>query len=291
MPEPGRNPEPEPSRRPEAEHRGPEAEPTRRPARPTGPTVDLNADVGESYGAWTMGDDAALLEVVSSANLACGFHGGDPMVMAATARAAAARGVVVGAHVSYPDRVGFGRRAMDLSPEELAGDVLYQVGALDALARAAGTRVRYVKAHGALYHRVAVDPAQAAALVKAMVTYDPSLVLLTLPGSAALDLAREHGIRAVAEAFADRAYLPDASLVPRGQAGAVLTDPAAAVRQAVRLATEAKVVAVDGSVVAVTARSLCLHGDTPGAAALARAVRAGLDAAGVAVASFVGPAG
>lgn len=251
--------------------------------------MDLNADVGEGYGVWTMGDDDALLELVSSASVACGFHGGDPRVMAATARAAAARGVVVGAHVSYPDRVGFGRRAMDLSPEELFCDVLYQLGALDGLARAAGTGVRYVKPHGALYHRVAVDGAQAAALVEAMAAYDPSLVMVTLPGSVAMDLARERGLRVVAEAYADRAYLPDGGLVPRRQAGAVLSQPSAVVAQAVRLATEATVVAVDGSIVAVAAGTLCLHGDTPGSAGLARAIRSGLEAAGVAVAAFAGP--
>lgn len=256
-----------------------------------GPAIDLNSDVGEGFGVYRLGDDQALLGVVSSANVACGFHAGDPSVMAATVRAAARRGVAVGAHVSYPDRVGFGRRPMVVEPDQLACDVAYQLGALDALARLAGTRVTYVKPHGALYHRVAGSAEAASALVEAMVGYDPSLVLLGPPGSLALAVAAGRGVPVATEAFVDRAYLPDGSLVPRGQAGAVIADVGAAVERALRLAIEHTVVCVDGASVELEAQSLCLHGDTPGAAAMAVAVRDALSEAGVAIRSFawVGP--
>lgn len=238
------------------------------------PEIDLNCDLGEGYGAWTLGDDAALLGLVSSANIACGFHAGDPRTMTRTVAAAAERGVAVGAQVSYPDLVGFGRRAMDVAPEDLTADVLYQLGALAGIARASGTAVRYVKAHGALYHRVAADPRQAAAVVEAVRRYDAGLPLLTLPGSVAAEVAAAAGVPVVAEGFADRAYAADGTLVPRDQPGAVLTDPAEVAARAVELATGRAV------------RSLCLHSDTPGAVDLARAVRSALDAAGVSVRAF-----
>jgi len=248
--------------------------------------LDLNSDLGEGYGRWALGDDAALLEVVTSANVACGFHAGDPATIDRTVRTAVERGVAVGAQVSYPDLVGFGRREIDVPPDDLTADVLYQLGALDAFARAAGSRVRYVKPHGALYNRIAGDPVQAAAVVEAIRRYDPALPLLTLPGSAAMQAAAAAGIPAVGEGFADRAYTPEGRLVSRREPGAVLHDPDQVAARAVRMATEGRVETADGTEVAVQIRSLCVHGDTPGAAALARRVRAALEEAGVRVEAF-----
>jgi UPF0271 protein len=250
------------------------------------PAVDLNSDLGESFGAWRLGDDDALLDVVTSANVACGFHAGDPSTMQRTVAAAVARGVAVGAQVSYPDLVGFGRRAMDVAPADLTADVLYQLGALDAFCRVEGTRVRYVKPHGALYHRSAVDAAQAAAVAEAVRRYDPALPLLGLAGSAAQVAAEQAGLDFVPEGFADRALAPGGGLVPRGQAGAVLTDEGEVVARAVRMVVEGSAAAIDGSTVPVQVQSLCVHGDTPGAAVLAGAVRRGLVEAGVEVRPF-----
>jgi 5-oxoprolinase (ATP-hydrolysing) subunit A len=250
------------------------------------PAVDLNSDLGESFGAWRLGDDEALLDVVTSANVACGFHAGDPSTMRRTVRAAAARGVAVGAQVSYPDLVGFGRRAMDVAPEDLAADVLYQLGALEAMCRDAGIRVRYVKAHGALYHRAADDPACASAVADAVRRYDPALPLLGPPRTALARAAEQAGLAFAAEAFADRGLQPDGRLVPRGTPGAVLSDEAEVVDRAVRMVLEGTAVATDGTPVEVEAGSLCVHGDTPGAARLARLVRDGLVGAGVAVRPF-----
>jgi len=248
--------------------------------------LDLNSDLGEGYGRWALGDDTALLEVVTSANVACGFHAGDPATIDRTVRAAVERGVSVGAQVSYPDLAGFGRREMDVAPADLTADVLYQLGALEAFARAAGSRVRYVKPHGALYNRIARDPVQAAAVVEAVRRYDPALPLLTLPGSAAMDAARDAGVPAVAEGFADRAYTADGRLVSRRDPGAVLHDPDQVAARALVMATEHRVEAVDGTQVAVEVRSLCVHGDTPGAVDLARQVRAALERAGVTLEPF-----
>ena len=248
--------------------------------------MDLNSDLGEGYGRWTLGDDAALLEIVTSANVACGFHAGDPATIDRTVRAAVERGVAVGAQVSYPDLVGFGRREIDVPPGDLTADVLYQLGALEAFARAAGSRVRYVKPHGALYNRIVRDPVQAAAVAEAIRRYDPALPLLTLPGSAAAAAAAEAGIEAVGEGFADRAYTGDGRLVSRREPGAVLDDPGRVAARAARMATEGRVGTVDGGEVAVEVRSLCVHGDTPGAVELARAVRAALEEAGVALETF-----
>jgi UPF0271 protein len=248
--------------------------------------VDLNADLGESFGRWTLGDDAAMLDVVSSANVACGFHAGDPTTLWSVCRAAAAAGVAVGAQVGYRDLAGFGRRFIDMAPADLTADVVYQIGALDALARMAGTRVTYVKPHGALYHAAAIHEGQARAVVDAVLGVDPRLTLLGMPGSAMLRLARASGLPTVAEAFADRAYQADGSLVPRGEDGAVLHDPDVVAARAVRMVLEGVVVADDGSQVRVTPGSMCVHGDTPGAVSIATAVRAGLEAAGVQVASF-----
>jgi 5-oxoprolinase (ATP-hydrolysing) subunit A len=248
--------------------------------------MDLNSDLGEGYGRWTLGDDAALLEVVTSANVACGFHAGDPATIDRTVRTAVDHGVAIGAQVSYPDLVGFGRREMDVPPDDLTADVLYQLGALEAFARAAGSRVRYLKPHGALYNRIAGDPVQAAAVVEAIRRYDPALPLLTLPGSAAMEAAGEAGITTVGEGFADRAYTPEGRLVSRREPGAVLHDPDQVAARAVRMATEGRVETADGGEVAVGIRSLCVHGDTPGAVALAKAVRAALDQAGVRLEAF-----
>lgn len=249
------------------------------------PVVDLNADVGESFGAWTMGDDEALLGLVSSANVACGFHAGDAVTARRTCDVAARLGVTVGAHVGYRDLPGFGRRFVDVEPDRLAAEVLYQLGALDALARAAGTRVRYVKPHGALYHAIGAHEGQARAVVTALVAHGGGLGLVVAPGALVERLAAEAGLGTVREAFADRGYLPDGGLVPRDRPGALLHDPAVIASRVVRLAREGVVEAVDGSVVPVDAATVCLHGDTPGAVAAARAVRAALDAAGVDVAS------
>lgn len=236
--------------------------------------MDLNADLGEGYGVWRLADDDALLDVVTSGNVACGFHAGDPRTMLRVVNAAAGRTVTIGAQVSYPDLVGFGRRPMDLDAEELTGCVLYQLGALDAFARAAGTRVRYLKPHGALYHRCVADDTQARAVAAATASYDADLAVLTLPGGALAAAAARAGLRFIPEGFADRGYLPAGGLRPRGEAGAVLADPAAAAAQAVRLAGEGQV------------ESICVHSDTPGALAVARAVRAALAQSGFPLGPF-----
>ncbi|MFS2090941.1 LamB/YcsF family protein [Paenarthrobacter nicotinovorans] len=248
--------------------------------------MDLNADLGESFGSWTMGDDASMFRIVSSANVACGFHAGDPLTMLDSCRAAFELDVRVGAHVGYRDLAGFGRRSLDMTFDELFGDVLYQLGALDGMAHAVGASVDYVKPHGALYNRIVRDAEQAEAVVAAVHAYDPGLPVLGLPDSAWITLAEEAGHPVFREAFVDRAYLPDGTLVPRTQEGAVLHDTAAVVAQAVRLATRREVVATDGSVVPVQADSLCIHGDTPGAVTMATAVREGLESAGVGIEAF-----
>lgn len=253
--------------------------------------IDLNSDLGESYGAWRMGDDAAMLEVVSSANVACGFHAGDPISILRTLRSAAGRGVAIGAHVSYPDLAGFGRRDMDIAPADLTADVVYQIGALQGLAAAAGARVSYVKPHGALYNRIAVDAVQGAAVIAAIKAVDPSLVLMGLAGAPILAQARAAGLGVVAEAYADRAYTPAGHLVPRREAGAVLHDASSIASRMVRLATDGIVEAIDGSVIPIDAQSICVHGDSPGAVAIACEVRRRLEAEGIGIASFLPPRG
>ncbi len=248
-------------------------------------SLDLNSDLGEGFGVWRLGDDDALLDVVTSANVACGFHAGDASTMRAVCVAAAARGVAVGAQVSYRDLAGFGRRFIDVEPARLADEVLYQIGALDACARAAGTRVVYVKPHGALYNAAVHHEAQAGAVVDGVRAFG-ALPVLGLPGSRLLAAAEAAGLTAVREAFADRGYTPEGTLVPRGEPGDLITDTAAVVARAVRLAQARELVAVDGSVLPVDAHSLCLHGDTPGAVDHARAVRAALDEAGIGVIPF-----
>jgi 5-oxoprolinase (ATP-hydrolysing) subunit A len=248
-----------------------------------GRRIDLNADLGEGFGPWALADDDALLDLVTSANVACGFHAGDPSIMRRVTRGAVERGVSIGAHVAYRDLAGFGRRFLAVAPAELTADVLYQLGALDAFARLAGDRVRYVKPHGALYNAIVRHEEQAAAVVDAVVAYDPTLPIVGMPGSAVLRRAREAGLPVVREVFADRGYAPDGSLVPRGTPGAVLHDPAVVAERALRLVTEGVVVAADGSEVRVEADSVCVHSDTPGAVSLLAEVRRTLEASGVVV--------
>ncbi|MFG2122015.1 LamB/YcsF family protein [Streptomyces sp. NPDC048710] len=248
--------------------------------------IDLNADLGEGFGRWRLTDDEQLLSVVTSANVACGFHAGDAATMRRVCELAAERGVTIGAQVSYRDLAGFGRRAMDVPSAELAAEVAYQIGALEVFARAAGARVAYVKPHGALYNRVVHDEEQAAAVVDGVLLADGSLPVLGLPGSRVLELAAKAGLPTVTEAFADRAYTDEGRLVPRDRDGAVVTDPDAVVERSVSLARSGAVVARSGAHIQVRARSLCLHGDTPGAVELARRVRERLVAAGVRVEAF-----
>lgn len=242
--------------------------------------IDLNADLGEGL------DDAALLPFLSSANVACGLHAGGPSVMERTLALALERGVRVGAHPGYADRENFGRTDMRLPPDELRSLVLYQLGALDALLRARGGTMSHVKAHGALYNRAARDRALARTFAEAVRDFRPDLILVGLAGSVQLDEARRAGLPAAGEAFADRRYLPDGALMPRSHAGAVLTDPAEVATQALQIVRERSVTASDRSRVVVEAQTLCLHGDTPGAAEIARAARSALEAAGVEVSAL-----
>ncbi|WP_171058873.1 MULTISPECIES: LamB/YcsF family protein [unclassified Arthrobacter] len=250
-------------------------------------SIDLNSDVGESFGHWTLGDDAAMFRSVTSANVACGFHAGDPSVIRRTCREAAAAGVAIGAHVGYRDLAGFGRRFLDIQPTELADDVVYQIGALQALAAAEGAQVRYVKPHGGLYNAIIHHTAQAQAVVDAVKAVDPGLPIMGLPGSEVLRLAGEAGLRPVTEAFADRAYNPDGTLVSRSQPGAVLSDPAEVAEHVLRMATEGSVRTINGSVLKIRADSICVHGDSPGAVAMATAVKSALEDAGVSIGSFL----
>ena len=248
--------------------------------------IDLNSDVGESFGAWPLGDDAALMRVISSANIACGFHAGDPGVMRRTVELARGHGVAVGAHPGFQDLSGFGRREMKCSPREVEDLVVYQIGALAAVAAAQGVRLQHVKAHGALYNMACVEQQLAAAIARATASVDGSLVLFGLPGSQLLHEGRRAGLPVAAEIFADRAYLPDGTLVPRSRAGSVIHDPGEVVSRAVRMAHERSVLAIDGTPVALEADTLCVHGDTPGAAALAAAIRQALEADGIRVESL-----
>lgn len=253
-------------------------------------SVDLNADLGESFGQWVLGDDAAMLDIVTSANVACGFHAGDPLTLQRTVAQAAERGVTIGAQVAYRDLAGFGRRFLDATPQELTADVLYQIGALEALCRVAGTRVAYVKPHGALYNTAVHHDGHARAVVAAVQAYDPALPILGLPGSRLLEVAAEAGLRCVTEGFADRGYTPEATLVSRREPGALLHDPDEVAARMVRMVTEGVVTAVDGRDVAVQAQSICTHGDSPDAVAMARAVRAALEEAGVTIRPFASTA-
>jgi UPF0271 protein len=245
--------------------------------------IDLNCDVGESYGAWTMGDDRALMQLVSSANIACGFHAGDPSILRATVALAVEHGVAVGAHFSLPDLAGFGRRAMGITAQECYDLVLYQAGAVEAFARAAGTRLHHVKAHGALYNMAARDEGLADAIARAVRDLGGGVMLYALAGSAMMAVAARHGVRAVAEVFADRAYRPDGTLVPRSEAGALITEESAAVAQALMMVEQGRVRTHSGANVDVDAGTLCLHGDQPGAARFAQALRDTLAARGIEV--------
>ena len=254
-------------------------------------TVDLNADLGEGFGAWRMGDDGALLDVVTSANVACGYHAGDATTMARICKMAAERGVAIGAHVAYRDLHGFGRRDIDVAPAVICDEVLHQIGGLAAFAAAAGSRVSYVKPHGALYHRACSDPGVAEAVVSAAVAAHrlvggTPLAVLALPASALLAAAAAAGLPAIAEGYLDRGYTATGRLVPRGQAGDLLHDAGDIAARAVAVARGEPIATVDGTSVVLPARSLCTHGDEPDAVAAARASRAALEAAGVTVASF-----
>lgn len=249
--------------------------------------IDLNSDLGESFGPWTMGDDVAMLSIVTSANIACGFHAGDPAGILSVLKEAAQRGVSVGAHVGYRDLVGFGRRNMDPSSDELIGDTIYQIGALQGLAKAAGTAVRYVKPHGALYNTIAQDPRQAADVITAIKAVDPSLVLMALSGAPIVAQARAAGLTVVCEAFADRAYNTDGSLVSRRLPGSVIHDPAQIAARMLRLVTKGRITAIDGAEIALEAQSICVHGDTATAVAIAGEIRATLVGNGVGLTSFL----
>ncbi|KMN11658.1 LamB/YcsF family protein [Pseudomonas helleri] len=251
-------------------------------------SIDLNSDLGESFGAWRMGDDAAMLDIVTSANVACGFHAGDPAGILQTLKAAAEKNVTIGAHVSYPDKVGFGRRNMDVASDELTADVIYQIGALQALAKAAGTSVRYVKPHGALYNTIAHDRRQAMAVIEAIRAIDPALVLVALAGSPLIELARSEGLQCVAEAFADRAYTPEGTLVSRREPGAVLHDPVLVAQRMLRLVQSGFIEAIDGSLVRIEADSICVHGDSPAAVEMARELRRVLEHANTSLQPFAG---
>jgi UPF0271 protein len=245
--------------------------------------IDLNADVGESFGAYRYGDDEGVLPCVSSANIACGFHAGDPTVMRSTVQLGRRLGVAVGAHPGFPDLPGFGRREMRLSTAELENLVAYQVGALAAVAATEGVRLAHVKPHGALYNMAARDTAMADAIARAVRAVDGSLILFGLSGSQLIAAGERAGLRVASEVFADRGYRPDGSLAPRGTPGAVMTEVTDVVRRAVGMAMGQPVTCVDGSTVSVRAETICIHGDTPGAATLARAIRSGLSAAGLQV--------
>lgn len=257
------------------------------PGRTTGQlSIDLNSDMGEAFGAYRMGPDAELLQYVTSANIACGFHAGDPRTMDATVAGAVSAGVAIGAHVSYPDLVGFGRRHMKVGAEELVTDILYQIGALEAFCRRHGTAVRYVKAHGALYNDLVDDEALAGALADAVLAYGGDLSVLTLGGSLSAELLEKAGVPVVLEGFADRAYTPGGRLVSRKEVGSVITNPAVVADRGRRMALGEPIEASDGHPLQVHADSICVHSDTPGSVALAAALREALSGAGVQIRAF-----
>ncbi len=250
--------------------------------------IDLNADVGESFGAYSIGHDAALMKSMTSVNVAAGFHAGDPSVLRDTIRLAKASGVAVGAHPGFPDLVGFGRRELRLTPRDAEDCVLYQVAAVAGVAAAENARLQHVKPHGALYNMAARDAALAAAIARAVVAFDRSLILFGPPDSELLKAGHAAGLRVAAEGFADRAYEPDASLASRQKPGSLIDDPEVVVARAVRMASDRTVVALDGSVLRVAIDTMCVHGDTPGSDQLAARLRAGLEAAGITVRALKG---
>ncbi|WP_392507495.1 LamB/YcsF family protein [Naumannella halotolerans] len=251
-------------------------------------TIDLNSDIGEGFSRWSLGDDGAMLGIVSSANIACGFHAGDARTMLGTVRTAVDREVTIGAHVSYRDLAGFGRRNMDVESADLIPEVIYQIGALQGIAASLGATVRYVKPHGALYNTIVHDERQATDVVTAISEIDDSLVLLGLAGSTVLRIAEERGLPTAAEAFADRAYTPEGALVSRREAGSVLHDATEVADRMLQLVESGTLTAIDGSTISLRADSICVHGDSPGAEAMAKAVRDRLTAAGVGISSFIG---
>jgi 5-oxoprolinase (ATP-hydrolysing) subunit A len=249
-------------------------------------TIDLNADLGEGFGVWRLGDDDAMLGIVTSANVACGFHAGDPAGLLRVCRVATERGVRIGAQVSYRDMAGFGRRFIDVAPEDLLADVVYQIGALRGLAQATGSTVCYVKPHGALYNTIVTNRDQAAAVAEAVRMVDTNLPVLGLAGSVFFDEAKQRGLRTVPEAFADRAYRPDGQLVSRREPGAMLRDPTGIAERVVTMVNTGHITAVDGSSVEIHVESVCVHGDSPGAVQIAAAVRDRLKAHGIDVKAF-----
>lgn len=253
------------------------------PEDPAPVSIDINSDVGEGFGAWPGAPDAELFAVISSANVACGFHAGDPRTMERTVRAAKAAGVAVGAHPGFPDLVGFGRRTMRASAEEIHTDLLYQVGALTAFCQAHDVPLHHVKPHGALYNMAAVDRAMADAIVAAIHAYEPALPLYALPESQLEAAARAAGLYVAREAFVDRAYMADGTLAPRSLPGSVLTDPEAVVARVIRMVRGEPIATLDGGSIRIQAETFCIHSDTPTAVPIAQALRDGLEAAGIAV--------
>lgn len=246
--------------------------------------VDINCDMGESFGSYSIGEDEKIIPFITSANIACGYHAGDPLVMARTVSLAEAHGVSVGAHPGYPDLMGYGRRRLQTFPGEIKGYLLYQMGALSAFTRAAGVQLRHVKPHGALYNHAAGDEAAAQEVIEAVKSFDPELFLFTLSGSICAEMAEASGLRVVQEVFPDRAYLPDGQLAPRSMEGSVLHDPDTVRRRVVKLIRHGRLTAVNGDEIRLRADTLCVHGDTPGAWMLAKAIREALEDAGIRVA-------
>lgn len=249
-------------------------------------TIDLNSDSGEAFGSWSMGDDAAMMRIVSSANIACGYHAGDPVTMRSTCTAAAENGVAIGAHVSYPDLVGFGRRYLKMTQRELTDAVLYQMGALEMMARVSGSHISYVKPHGGLYNAIVHDSDQAQAVALAVKEFGGDLPILCLPKSEIEQAARAQGLPVVYEAFADRAYTAEGTLVPRTQAGSVIHDADAVVERVLRMVQQNEVVAITGETIELKAQSICVHGDTPGAVELATKISEALKTAGISIEPF-----
>jgi len=245
--------------------------------------IDINSDMGESFGAYSIGHDRGLMASITSANVAAGFHAGDPSVLRATVRLAKQHGVAVGAHPGFPDLVGFGRRELNVDPQEAEDLVLYQIAAVAGVARAEGVALQHVKPHGALFNMAVRDRALADAIARAVAAFDRTLILFGLPGSQILAAGRAAGVRVAAEVFADRAYEPDGTLASRRKPGSVIHDTAAVVARAVRMITDRSVVAIDGTVVPLEADTICVHGDTPGSDQLAAQIRRGFEAAGVRV--------
>ena len=253
------------------------------------PRIDLNADVGESFGAYAIGHDPGLMKSITSANVAAGFHAGDPSVLRATVRRARVHGVAVGAHPSFPDLAGFGRREMQMSPHEVEDLVLYQIAAVAGVAQVEGVPLQHVKAHGALYNMAALDVTLAGAIARAVAAFSSPLILLGPPGSRLLEAGRAAGLRVAGEGFADRAYEPDGSLGSRKKSGAIIHDVDAVIERSVRMAKDGTVVAIDGSIIRLSPDTICVHGDTPGADELAAKLRMAFQAAGIAVKPLAAP--